>query len=141
MGFSLTLESPDLNYVAVLVAAAAYFLVGAVWYSPMLFGKAWMKALGRTGPVKMGHGAMPYVAAVLGSLAAAFTLAYLNQLVFTDGAMDAVMTALLVWFGLILWAQLSDVLFQGQAASLAAINAGFRLVGFVLMGVILGSWP
>ena len=33
----------EVNYVAVLAAAIASFVIGALWYSPMLFGKMWMK--------------------------------------------------------------------------------------------------
>jgi hypothetical protein len=34
----------DLNWPAVIVAALAYFAIGAVWYAPPVFGKAWMAA-------------------------------------------------------------------------------------------------
>ena len=38
----------DINYWAVLVAAIAQFVIGMAWYSPMLFGKTWMKEMGLT---------------------------------------------------------------------------------------------
>jgi hypothetical protein len=38
----------DLNWLAVLVAALAYFVLGAIWYSNMMFGKAYRAALGIT---------------------------------------------------------------------------------------------
>jgi hypothetical protein len=34
----------SLNYLAVLVAAISTFVLGGLWYSPLLFGKAWMRA-------------------------------------------------------------------------------------------------
>src|SRR5689334_347763 len=33
---------PAINWLAVIVAAVAAFGVGAIWYSPMLFTKAWI---------------------------------------------------------------------------------------------------
>lgn len=33
---------PEVNYIAVLVAAFAAFALGSVWYSPLLFVKPWM---------------------------------------------------------------------------------------------------
>ena len=36
----------EVNYLAVLVAAIVNMVVGALWYSPLLFGKAWMKLTG-----------------------------------------------------------------------------------------------
>ncbi len=40
------MDFPDINYLAVLVAALAMFVIGAAWYTPLLFAKAWMKELG-----------------------------------------------------------------------------------------------
>ena len=36
----------DIDWLAVIVAAIASFLVGAVWYSPLLFAKAWQREVG-----------------------------------------------------------------------------------------------
>jgi hypothetical protein len=35
-----------LNWLAVLVAALAYFAVGALWYAPKVFGTVWATAGG-----------------------------------------------------------------------------------------------
>ena len=42
------MESMAINYWAVLVAAVAYMILGAIWYSPILFGSAWMRLIGKT---------------------------------------------------------------------------------------------
>ena len=36
----------DLNWLAVVVAAVAYFLLGGIWYAPPVMGNAWKKASG-----------------------------------------------------------------------------------------------
>jgi hypothetical protein len=36
----------DLNWLVVLVAAVAYFVLGALWYAPPVFGKVWAAAGG-----------------------------------------------------------------------------------------------
>jgi hypothetical protein len=38
----------EMNFYAVLVAALTTLVVGSIWYSPMLFGNAWMKETGLT---------------------------------------------------------------------------------------------
>ena len=44
-----------INIWAVLVATAVYFVIGSLWYSPFLLGKAWMKSIGKTQEeLKMG---------------------------------------------------------------------------------------
>ena len=42
------MESMGINYWAVLVAGVAYMVLGAIWYTPALFGNAWLKAIGKT---------------------------------------------------------------------------------------------
>ena len=37
-----------INYVAVLVSAIVGFGIGGLWYSPLLFGKTWMKLINIT---------------------------------------------------------------------------------------------
>ena len=38
------MDVSNINYFAVVVAALSTFLLGGLWYSPMLFGKPWMRA-------------------------------------------------------------------------------------------------
>ena len=40
------LSFADLNWLAILVAALAFFALGAVWYQPKVMGGRWMKAAG-----------------------------------------------------------------------------------------------
>ena len=49
---------PKVNYVAILAAAAAAFGVGAVWYSPLLFGETWMTLRGMD-PTAITGASMP----------------------------------------------------------------------------------
>ena len=34
------------NWLAIAVAAVAYFMVGGLWYSKALFGRAWVRTTG-----------------------------------------------------------------------------------------------
>ena len=40
------MELPDVNYLAVLAAAVSAFVLGGLWYSPILFAKKWMAYTG-----------------------------------------------------------------------------------------------
>jgi uncharacterized membrane protein YjfL (UPF0719 family) len=44
---------PHVNYIAVLVAAIVVFVLGWLWYSPLLFYKPWMRARGMDPAVAM----------------------------------------------------------------------------------------
>lgn len=37
-----------LNFIAVVASAVSAFIIGGLWYSPLLFGKAWMNEMGLT---------------------------------------------------------------------------------------------
>src|SRR5438034_213058 len=47
------------NYVAVLVAAVAVFVLGWLWYSPLLFFKPWMRLRGMDPVAAMAGAKMP----------------------------------------------------------------------------------
>ncbi len=66
----------DVNFLAVLVAGIAYFMIGGLWYS-VLFGKAWLTAIGKTEEEVRNEGGAPvaYVVSFIGSLISAYFLA------------------------------------------------------------------
>ena len=68
--------STGVNYVAILVAGAAYFVLGALWYSPVVFGNAWMGAVGKSKEeLQKGSSALKMIWAFVGSLIIAYGLA------------------------------------------------------------------
>ena len=42
------MESAGVNYLAVLAAGGAAWILGAVWYAAPVFGNAWMAGIGKT---------------------------------------------------------------------------------------------
>ena len=69
--------SVPVNYLAVLVATIAAMIVGAIWYSPSVFGTAWMKLSGITpDPTKKKGMTKPLILAGLSNLVLACTLAH-----------------------------------------------------------------
>lgn len=130
------------NSVAVVVAAGAAFAVGAVWYSPLLFGKAYMAARG------LDSGAManmrPPVWELLGefvkNLVVAFVLGHFVGRLGIGDWKGAVQLALWVWVGFQAMLLMGAVLHEKMPWKLYAIHAGDALVKTLLMTVILGVW-
>lgn len=129
----------ELNYLAVLVAAVSCFILGALWYSPVLLGKAWMAASGMT-EEKVAQGNMPLIfglAFVLELLAAGF----LAMIIGPDAGLH--LGAIFgIHFGLFAVSTSIGVLylFERQPLRLWFVNAGYMVVAFTLMGAILGAW-
>lgn len=128
------------NWPAVIVAAISTFLVGGLWYSPVLFGKAWMKVNGFTDEdVKKFSKARTYGVSFIFSLIMSANLAMFLATPETDIAWGA-MAGFLAGFG---WVALSIGvigLFENRSWKYIFINGGYQVVAFVVMGVILGAW-
>lgn len=129
----------SINYLAVLAAAAATFLVGGLWYSPVMFQRAWMKANNLTEADLAGGGTgkifgLAFVFAVVMSLNLAMFLNAPGTTV-SWGATAGALTA--VWVALGIG---TVALFERRPAAYTAINGGYWFVSLVLMGAILGAW-
>ena len=131
----------DVNYVAVLVAAIAAMIIGAVYYLPAVAGKAWMNAIGKT-EAEVRAAMTPRV------LIAGFVLAILEMSVLAAiegwagavGVADGVMVALIVWLGLTLPAASMNVLFEGRPIALHWVYGVNSLIIFAVAGAVIGWW-
>lgn len=131
-----------INYLAVIAAAAAALVEGALWYSPLLFGEAWM-TLGGMDPGAMADAKIPIgamIAEFVRSLVVAYVLArFVVRLGIADW-MGAVRLGLWVWIGFQAMAVAGSVIHENYPLQLYAIHAGDALVKTLLMCVILGVW-
>ncbi len=126
----------DLNWLAVILAGLAYFVLGAVWYSNLLFGKQYRAALG----VSEGGGsppAGPLIVNLIGWLVAALAMGLLATAIGADGFAEGAMLGIVVWLGFVFTHQIVNDVYQGSSMALAKINGPYNLLGFVIMGVIL----
>ncbi|MBI4097126.1 MAG: DUF1761 domain-containing protein [Candidatus Levybacteria bacterium] len=133
------------NYVAVLLAAVAAMVVGFVWYSPMLFGKQWMRLMGLT-QEKMKEAqkemmktyAVSFVLALLTAYVLTHVMAMSENFFHYSRLATGLSSAFWMWLGFIMPVQATDVLFGGKKWSLFGINTGYQLVAVLAMGIVLG---
>ena len=130
-----------INHLAVIVCAIANLVVGAVWYSPALFYNAWKKENGFTDDdikQKFNPGKMYTLSTIL-SLIISYNLAFFLGDAKTDWQWG--MTAgFLAGFG---WAAMIFAIiaiFEIRSWKYIFINAGYIIVYFTLIGLILGAW-
>ena len=130
------------NYLAVIAAAVAAMVEGAVWYSPLLFGDAWMTLRG-VHPGTMANMTPPLgeiIAEFIRSLVVAYVLARLVVLTGAPGWMGAVRLGLWLWLGFQAMAVAGSVIHENYPWQLYAIHAGDALAKTLLMAVIVGAW-
>lgn len=139
------IDLSQLNIWAVLAATLSTFAIGALWYSPVFFGKAWMHAAGLSEEkVKQGNMAKIFGLAFVFELIMAFNLA-----MFLTGSPEAVaqMTAgtgafygFLTGFGWIFFAMAVNSLYEQRSWKYICINGGYWTISFTVMGLIIGAW-
>jgi hypothetical protein len=131
---------PEINLWAVLVAALSSFLLGGLWYSPLLFGKAWQREVGLSDEaLAQANMARIFGLSFVLSLVAAFVFAlFLGPRPPVALGLGAGASAGSCWvasrFGI-------NYLFSRRSLKLFAIDGGYHTLQFTVIGVILALWP
>lgn len=127
----------DVNWLAVAIAAVSAFVLGGLWYSPLLFGKAWQSLNGLSDEQLAARpAAMVFGGALVLSLLAAFVFAmFLGRDPGLPFATSAGFGAGLCWvaagYGIL-------CLFEARPLKLWLINAGYLTLMFTLYGAVFG---
>jgi hypothetical protein len=129
----------SVNWLAVIAAALSMFLLGGVWYSPLLFARSWMEDcrlseedLQKASPARIYGGS--FVLALVAATNLAFFLGAKADLRF--GLLAGAATGI----GWVAAAFGITYLFERRPLRLFLINGGYYAVAFTLMGAILGAW-
>ena len=135
------MEFTSINYWAVIVSAVAYMFLGALWYSPVLFGSAWMRGIGKTkDQVAADFSPVNYFIALLTSFLAAYGVARLMIWTGGDSINDGLIIGLLVGICFVLAAMAVNDTFEKRPAGLTIINVLYHIVGLIIIGIIIGAW-
>ncbi|KUO53273.1 MAG: hypothetical protein APF82_04255 [Sphingomonadales bacterium BRH_c42] len=133
------------NWLGVVLAALAGFVVGGIWYGPIM-GKKWMGAVGLSEEqVKQGNMGLIYGGAFAFSLLASWVLAHTFQSYAELGAEFSVgvkvLTAFGVALGFIVPAIGTNYLFSQKSRTLFFIDAGYWLLFYIAMGLVHAYLP
>jgi hypothetical protein len=143
------MDMSSINWLAVLVAGISAFVLGGVWYSPALFGKAWMKENKLTvEDVQKGNKAKIFGWAFVLSLLMAANLSMFladspancpegcaQRTDIAWGTIAGFLAGIWVFCGVA-----TVALFEHKTARYIFINGGYCLVALTLMGAIIGAW-
>lgn len=131
---------PHINWLAVLAAAISTFALGGLWYSPALFGRAWMSVnqLNPADLAKSNMGKIFGLAFVFAILMAANLAAFLAEPKTT--ASWGATAGFLAGFGWVTLGIATISLFERRSGKYVLINGGYMTVAFILMGLIIGAW-
>ncbi|MEZ4900508.1 MAG: DUF1761 domain-containing protein [Spirosomataceae bacterium] len=134
------MKSLQINYLAVLAAAVATFVLGAVWY--ISFSEPWMSLAGLTEEkiTASGGGVSAYIISFITYLLGAYAMAILfksmNISTLKTGAMTGALIGAIIVGGNIF----TNNAYEIKPIGLSVLNAGFSAVSGAAMGAILGAW-
>jgi hypothetical protein len=139
-----------LNWLAIVVAVVASFLVGGLWYGP-LFGGAWKREMGVPPDARPAGSEMAksLLLNLFGTFLMAFVLTH-DVLGWRPSAWNAgadaapavygFFAAFFAWIGFVVPVLLNGVAFEKKSWKLFSINAAFQLVSLLILGMILTFW-
>jgi hypothetical protein len=129
-----------INYLAVVVCAAVYWLLGGLWYG-LLFSARWMAPENMTREQGRGmNTALPYIVTFVLNLLIAYVLAQVCSWRTANTAGRGAAIGVLLWDRHCRANYLHDSHVRDAAKGTFAINEFYPLLGLCLTGAILGAW-
>jgi hypothetical protein len=133
----------DLNWLAVFVAAIVNFALGAIWYAPPVFGKAWIRASNFQMPEGEAPGAAFYIGPFITCLIGTIAVAMITAATGSETVGEGIVVGLVVGLGIAGSALFVTGYFDPQKPEpvvWVAVVTGYHLVGLTLAAVILAIW-
>ncbi len=133
---------PEINWPAIIIAAVVPMVVGALWYSPMVFAKKWMALIGKT-EEEIKKGANPaamYGVSFVAALVMAYVMNYFVHHTMSLTFIQGMKIGFALWLGLVVTTNLATVTFEFRPKGLYYMNMAYNLVCMLIMGGILAEW-
>lgn len=133
------MQDVHFNYLAIATAALVSFAIGGLWYSPILFARAWMRECGITeAQARQAPLGRTFGLSALAALVMAFNLAaFLGDKATLAFGLFAGAATGIGWVAMSLGV---IYLFEQRSLKLWLINSGYQVVAYTAMGGILGAW-
>ena len=128
------------NYLAILIAALAGFVIGFIWYMPQVFGNLWMK-LAKVSQKDVKKGQEKMKQKMLINLVSLLVMAWVFTRLMGNGTFfDGALRGFYLWLGFVATTSVHSVLWREEPWGLWLLNNGHNLVSIVVMGGILSVW-
>lgn len=126
-----------MDITSLLVATVAGYAVGALWFAPFIFGKAWQRLRG----VDMSKVTWrPMVFGFVIELVRAYVMAIVVAAMGAYSLITGIETGFWIWLGFVATVGLTQLNYEKMSFKLFAITYGYHLVAMVVMGAILATW-
>lgn len=135
---------PEINYLAVIAATLSTMIVGSIWYTPKVFGTAWMR-LAKVTPGEGKSAVGPILITLVVSFITSWVLAGAIWIAFEfyggSFLVSALLTGAVLWAGLTAARFITHDAFEGRPAALTLMNCAHEFVTIMIIALVLGVWP
>ncbi|MEK7646657.1 MAG: DUF1761 domain-containing protein [Patescibacteria group bacterium] len=133
-----------INFWPILISALVSFGIGALWYSPILFGKEWMALMKLDSSDIEGMGAKTmtgsYAIHLIANIISFGVLAFIIAISSAQGGSDGAFIGLIAWLGFVAPISVSNLLWRRDPLKLVLIDTLQILICLVISGAIIGAW-
>lgn len=129
----------NLNWLAIIVAAVSAFIIGGLWYSPLLFAKRWMKETGITEESTKNTNMIKIfgLSFILSTVASFFLAMFIGA---NAGASFGALAGFMAGVGWVFTFMGIIYLFEAKTMAHFLINSLYSVASLTLMGFIIGIW-
>lgn len=137
----MSLELESFNGWAVLAGIVGNMVLGALWYSPVLFGNTWLKLVGKKSEdIGKSEGNAAMALSIIPAIVTVCSLALVLGFTGASSLADALIIGSIASVGWIGMSSLNLVFFEDRSLKLTALNTGYFVVALNVAAVILTLW-
>jgi len=131
----------NINWLAVVVAGLATFVVGSVWYHEKTLGNKWMKAVGlKRKDLEKANMLRTFGLSLILSLLSAVFLSVICNIIDVKNTFDGGLLGGVIGTFFVAASVGTNYLFAQRSFDLFAIDASYNIVNFVVLGAIIGAF-
>lgn len=132
----------NINWLAVLVATIAYFMLGAIWYSKALFGVKWasLVGIGMNNPDKGKRMAQMMIGTFVLILVTSVGLALLINRIDLHLLPSGIKLGLITGLCFATTSVAISFIYESRPTALYFIDYGYHLVGHIIAAIIMVLW-
>ena len=133
--------SGDINYLAVVLAAAASWVAGAAWYGAL--SKPWLAAVEKTKEDLSANSKappwLPFAVSFVLEVVMAYAIARFCAAADVGSALGGLAVGALAWVGVALPVTATNYIYPGRKPMLTVIDSGHWLAVLLIQGAVIGA--
>lgn len=130
----------DLNWLAVVVAAIAWFVFSAIWYSVPPLSNAWQKAAGVDASAEGPPLTLLFIPTFVGYFVTTVVIALLVRAIGATEVNDGIILGIVLGVGFGTVGALISQIYERKGATYWLINGVNAIIAYMIVAVILVVW-